>query len=85
MTTTEIAPKVTGAAAPETVRFTLPLLGTIEMSTRELVFVGGIAALGLFGFLDLPIALVLAGGHVLAADRSHQNLRDLGAAMEEAG
>jgi hypothetical protein len=69
--------------APKT-RITVPGLGTIEMSRPELAFVGGIAALGVFGFLDWPIALVLGVGHLLAADRSSRAARELGSAMEEA-
>jgi hypothetical protein len=83
MTTTEITPAVRGTGT-STTRVTLPGLGAIEMSRPELVFVGGIAALGVFGFLDWPIALVLGVGHLLAADRSSRAARELGSAMEQA-
>lgn len=65
-------------------RVTLPWLGTIEMSRPELVYVGGVAALGVLGFLDWPLALVLGAGHLLAADRSSRRARELGEAMEAA-
>jgi hypothetical protein len=80
MTTTDAPP----AHDAPTTHITVPGLGTIEMSRPELVFVGGIAALGVFGFLDWPIALVLGVGHLLAADRSSRAARELGSAMEEA-
>lgn len=67
-----------------TTHLTLPGVGTIEMSRPELAFVGGIAALGVFGLLDWPIALVLGVGHLLAADRSSRAARQFGQAMEQA-
>ncbi|HEY2223204.1 hypothetical protein [Actinomycetospora sp.] len=69
---------------PTTTRMTLPWLGTFEMSRPELVFVGGIAALGMLGFLDWPLALVLGAGHLLAADRSSRRAREFGEALEQA-
>jgi hypothetical protein len=73
-----------GHRGDHTTRIQVPGLGTIEMSRPELVFVGGIAALGVFGFLDWPLALVLGAGHLLAADRSSRRARELGEALEEA-
>lgn len=71
-------------SGPPTVTLPIPGLGTIELSRPEMAYVGGIVALSAFGLLEWPIALVIAGGHVLAADRSSQTVRDLGDAMEEA-
>jgi hypothetical protein len=54
---------------PPAVSIPLPGLGTVELSRPELVYVGGIAALTVFGLLEWPVALVIGAGHVLAADR----------------
>jgi len=62
----------------------MPGLGTVRMSRPELAYVGGIVALSALGFLEWPIGLVIAAGHVLAGDRSSQTVRDLGQAMEQA-
>ena len=83
MTTTEPAPRPPRTTAAIT-RLPLPGLGAVELSRPELVFVGGVAALGVLGLLDWPIALVLGAGHLLAADRSNRAARELGQAMEEA-
>ena len=61
----------------------MPGLGTVRMSRPELANVGGIVALSARGFLEWPIGLVIAAGHVLAGDRSSQKVRDLGQAMEQ--
>jgi hypothetical protein len=82
--TTTTHPSHTHHHHRDDVRLTLPWLGTIEMSRPELVYVGGIAALGALGFLEWPLALVLGAGHLLAADRSSRRARELGEAMEEA-
>jgi hypothetical protein len=71
-------------SGPECVTLPIPFLGTIELSRPELAYVGGIAGLAALGLLEWPIALVIAGGHVLAADRSSRTVRDLGDAMAEA-
>ena len=70
-------------SGPDGVTVPIPWLGTIEISKPELAYIGGIAGLAALGFLDWPIALVIAGGHVLAADRSSKTVRDLGDAMTE--
>ncbi|MEJ2885012.1 hypothetical protein [Actinomycetospora aeridis] len=83
---TEEAPRAERVrqAGPAGVSLPIPWLGTIELSRPELAFVGGIAGLTALGLLEWPIALVMAGGHVLAADRSSRTVRDLGDAMTEA-
>jgi hypothetical protein len=85
MTTTDHPPRPHTVATTPTTRIPLPGLGTIELSRPELVYVGGIAALGALGLLEWPIALVIGAGHLLAADRSNRAARELGDAMEEAG
>ena len=75
----------TATADPPVTTITLPWLGTIRMSRPELAFVGGVAALGVLGFLEWPVALVLGAGHILASDRSRADVRETGEAMEEVG
>jgi hypothetical protein len=84
VTTTERAPQVQDRQEGTT-RIPVPWLGTVELSRPELLYVGGIAALGVFGFLDWPIALVLGAGHLLTADRGNRAAQALGEAVEEAG
>ncbi len=83
MTTTETTPQVLDRQLGTT-RIPVPWLGTLELSRPELVYVGGIAALGVLGLLDWPIALVIGAGHLLAADRSSRAAQALGEAVEEA-
>jgi hypothetical protein len=71
-------------SGPESMSLWVPLLGTIELSRPELAYVGGIVGLSALGFLEWPIALVIAGGHILSADRSSRTVRDLGEAMTQA-
>jgi hypothetical protein len=71
-------------SGPECLQLWLPGLGTVELSRPELAYVGGIAGLAALGLLEWPIALVIAGGHILAADRSSKTVRGLGQAMQEA-
>jgi hypothetical protein len=68
-------------SGPDGLTLWLPMLGSVEMSRPELAYVGGIAGLTALGLLEWPIALVIAGGHVLSADRSSRAIRDLGNAM----
>ncbi|NMO91414.1 hypothetical protein [Actinomycetospora sp. TBRC 11914] len=83
MTTTDTPPLPAHPDDPPTTRVPVPGLGSIELSRPDLVFVGGIAALGVLGLLEWPIALVMGAGHLLAADRSNRGARRLGEAMEE--
>ena len=85
MTATDSAPRPRlHTDATPTTRLPVPGLGTIELSRPELVYVGGIVALGALGLLEWPIALVIGAGHLLAADRSNRAARELGDALEEA-
>ena len=49
--------------------------------SRDVAYVGGIVGLSALGLLEWPIALVIAGGHVLAADRGSRTVQELGEAM----
>ena len=68
MTTTDHPPRPLPVPITPTTRIPVPGLGTIELTRPELVYVGGIAALGVLGLLEWPIALVIGAGHLLAAD-----------------
>lgn len=70
----------------ETISVDLPEpIGTVSLpSPRRLAFYGGIAALGLFGIIDWPVALVIGVGHLLAEDRHHELLATVGEALAEA-
>jgi hypothetical protein len=68
----------------ETFVVNLPLLGQIEIPRPEqLAYYGGIAALAAFELIDWPVAVVIAAGHLLAANHHNKLLEELGEAMEE--
>jgi len=73
-----------GGSEPAAVALPLPGLGTVELSRPEVVYVAGIAGLAVAGLVEWPIALVMATGHVLAADRSAKTLRALGRRLARA-
>jgi hypothetical protein len=47
-----------------------------------LAFYAGVGVLAAFGLIEWPVALVIAGGHVLADQRVFSWLRELGEAAE---
>lgn len=53
-------------------------------SGQQLVFLAGLGLLTVLEFVEWPVALVLAVGHVLAEDAHNRLLRQFGAALEEA-
>ncbi len=60
-------------------------IGPVRVPAPDrLAFYGGIAALGLFGIVDWPVALVIGVGHLLADDHHHKLLADFGEALGEA-
>ncbi|MEE6175611.1 hypothetical protein [Mycobacterium sp. 050134] len=69
----------------ETFAVNLPVLGSIEIPRPEqLAYFGGLAALAAFELIDWPVAVVIAAGHLLAANHHNKILEELGDAMEEA-
>jgi hypothetical protein len=69
----------------ETFVVNLPLLGQTEIPRPEqLAYFGGLAALAALELIDWPVALVIAAGHLLAANHHNKILEELGEAMEEA-
>jgi hypothetical protein len=68
-----------------TVRLDLSGVGVITLpSPQNLAFLGGVAAVAAFGFIDWPVAALLAAGHLLAEDHRHRLLADFGEALTEA-
>lgn len=66
-------------------RLEVPVLGTVTLPPRDqLVFLGGLVALAVVGIIDWPVAAVVGVGHLLAAKRRNEALRDVGEAMEQA-
>ncbi|WP_142280884.1 hypothetical protein [Mycobacterium saskatchewanense] len=69
----------------ETFVVNLPVLGSVEIPRPEqLAYFGGLAALAAFELIDWPVAVVIAAGHLLAANHHNKILEELGDAMEEA-
>jgi hypothetical protein len=63
----------------------LPIVGELHLpAPEEVAFVGGVAALGIVGLLEWPIAVLLGVGHLLAAGRRNKVVRAFGEALEEA-
>ena len=68
----------------ETFSVNLPMLGQVEIPRPEqLAYYGGLAALAAFELIDWPVAVVIAAGHLLAANHHNKLLEELGEAMEE--
>jgi hypothetical protein len=69
----------------ETFVVNLPVIGEFEIPRPEqLAYYGGLAALAAFELIDWPVALVIAAGHLFAANHHNRLLEELGEAMEEA-
>ena len=68
----------------ETFVISLPLVGQVEIPRPEqLAYYGGLAALAAFELIDWPVAVVIAAGHLMAANHHNRLLEELGEAMEE--
>jgi hypothetical protein len=62
----------------------LPLIGKFHTPDKhDVVYVAGLAALLVFGAVELPIALVVLGGHVLVKQHSSRSLSAVGEVMED--
>lgn len=67
----------------ETFTINLPIFGQFEIPPPEaLAYYGGLAALAAFELIDWPVALVIAGGHLLASNHHNKLLEELGEAIE---
>ena len=68
----------------ETFVINLPLVGQVEIPRPEqLAYYGGVAALAAFELIDWPVAVVIAAGHLMAANHHNRLLEEIGEAMEE--
>ncbi len=68
----------------ETFVVNVPVVGQMEIPRPEqLAYYGGLAALAALELIDWPVALVIAAGHLLAANHHNRLLEELGEAMEE--
>ncbi len=73
------------AIAHNSLRVEVPGLATLRLPAPEhWAFYVGLATVAGFGFIDWPVAGVLALGHLLAEDRHNRLLQDFGEALEEA-
>ncbi|AEH11316.1 MULTISPECIES: hypothetical protein [Protofrankia] len=54
------------------------------LPSEQLGYFAGLAALGLLGIIEWPVAAVVAGGHTIAYRSHRQGLRNLGVALQEA-
>lgn len=64
----------------------LPFVGAVSLPPApHLAWYAGVAAPATAGFIELPVAVVLAVGKALSDDRSSKTLQDFGDALEEAG
>ncbi|GDY31710.1 hypothetical protein [Gandjariella thermophila] len=63
----------------------LPLLGPVTMPPPDrLAYFAGLGLLAALGLIDWPVALVIAGGHLLADQHWSRVTRGVGQAMEQA-
>lgn len=70
------APPVEAEVVADRPALTIPVpgLGVLELSRPEIVYLAGIGGLTALGLLEWPIALVMAGGSLVAADRTARTL-----------
>lgn len=62
----------------------LPLIGKFHVPDKhDVIYVAGLAALLVIGAVELPIALVVLGGHVLVKQHSSRSLSAVGEVMED--
>jgi hypothetical protein len=62
----------------------LPIVGKFHApDTHDVAYVTGMTALLAFGVVELPIALILLGGHVLVKQHQSRYLSDIGEVLED--
>jgi hypothetical protein len=62
----------------------LPLVGKLHApDTHDVVYVVGMVGLLAFGAVELPIALIVLGGHVLVKQHQSRSLSAIGEVMED--
>jgi hypothetical protein len=72
------------AGTEHTVGLPVPGLGAVHLSAPQLAYVGGVVVLAAAEVVSWPVGLLLAAGHLLAADRDSRTLQGFGEALEEA-
>ena len=74
------------AIKQNSLHLSLPLgVGDVTLPPApHLAWYGGIAVVAALGLIEWPVAVVLAVGHVLAADHHHRLIHDFGEALGEA-
>jgi hypothetical protein len=67
------------------VRLDLPGVGVVTLPPpQHLAWYCGLTVVAALGFLEWPVAAVLAVGHLLAQDHHNRLIHDFGEALEEA-
>jgi hypothetical protein len=67
------------------VRLRIPGVGSVRLpSVDRLIFYAALGVLAAFEIIDWPIALIVAVGHLLAAQHQSRLGRRLGEALEQA-
>jgi hypothetical protein len=62
----------------------LPVVGKLHApDTHDVVYVAGMTALLAFGAVELPIALIVLGGHALVKQHQSRSLSAIGEVMED--
>ena len=62
----------------------LPIVGKFHAPDKhDVVYVAGMAALLAFGAVELPIAFIVLGGHVLVKQHQSRSLSAIGEVMED--
>ncbi|GLE53511.1 hypothetical protein [Mycobacterium montefiorense] len=68
----------------ETRAIDLPVIGKFHRPDKhDVVYVVGLTALLAFGAVELPIAVIVLGGHVLVKQHSSRSLAAVGEVMED--
>ncbi|MDV2474959.1 hypothetical protein F8M49_05105 [Rhodococcus zopfii] len=63
----------------------LPIVGRVGIPRPEhLAFYAALGALAALEIIEWPVAVIVAAGHVMAAEEHHRTLHDIGDALEMA-
>ncbi|MDV7347828.1 hypothetical protein R4255_30840 [Rhodococcus oxybenzonivorans] len=69
----------------ESFAVTLPIVGRVGIPRPEhLAFYAALGTLAALEIIEWPVAVIIAAGHVLAAEEHHRTLHELGDALETA-
>ncbi|ABG94950.1 conserved hypothetical protein [Rhodococcus jostii RHA1] len=63
----------------------LPIVGSVGIPRPEhLAFYAALGALAALEIIEWPVAAIIAAGHVMAAEKHHRALHEIGDALESA-